>query len=67
MTTNKSNGERVYHLNNSNRIKLLTVGLINPMGLLPAWILASFTSVKIAPTTGVEADVPYTRLNVPWT
>ena len=36
----------------------LTAGLMNPIGDLPSAIRASFTIVKIAPTTGEDADVP---------
>ena len=45
--------------------KELTVGLINPIGLFPTARRASFTIVRMEPTTGEEAEVPYTRLKLP--
>lgn len=44
-----------------------TVGLMNPIGFFPMVIRASLTMVRIAPTTGAEADVPKTRENLPVT
>lgn len=38
---------------------------MNPRGGLPCEIRASFTIVKIAPTTGEAADVPYTSEKEP--
>lgn len=40
---------------------------MNPRGGLPREIRASFTIVKIEPTTGVAADVPYTSEKEPST
>ena len=44
-----------------------TVGLMNPMGFLPTASRASFTIVRMEPTTGAEAEVPNTRANLPFT
>ena len=43
------------------------MGLMNPMGFLPTASRASFTIVRMDPTTGAEAEVPNTRANLPLT
>lgn len=43
----------------------ITRGLRNPTGFLPAARRASFTSVKMEPTTGEDAEVPNTSSNSP--
>jgi hypothetical protein len=44
-----------------------TVGLMNPMGLLPSASRASLIMVSMEPTTGADADVPNTSPNWPST
>ena len=44
----------------------LTVGLMNPTGPFPWASRASFTSVIIEPTTGVEAEVPNCEILSTW-
>lgn len=45
----------------------LTVGLIKPIGDLLTAKRASLTRVRMAPTTGDDAEVPYTKRNFPLT
>lgn len=47
--------------------RVLTVGLMNPMGFLPMASRASLTAESIDALTGDDAEVPNTRLNSPAT
>jgi hypothetical protein len=40
---------------------------MNPMGFFPTASRASLIIVRMAPTTGLDAEVPYTRPNPPST